>query len=72
VRPDHLEAVAFVENVYRGNTLAAANAAKTQCPKGHPYDEANTFVTPEGWRVCRTCLRRRWAAKYVAKKEASR
>lgn len=62
VRPDHLEAVLFAENVHRGRTLAAENAAKTHCPKGHPYSKANTFITPEGWRVCRTCRRAREAA----------
>src|ERR1044072_3676200 len=67
VRPDHLEAVVFAENIYRGNTLAAENAAKTHCPDGHPYDEGNTFITPEGWRVCRKCRRRREREHRVAK-----
>lgn len=31
------------------------NLNKTHCPSEHPYDEANTYVTPEGWRHCRTC-----------------
>lgn len=66
MRPDHLEAVAFAENIHRGNGLAAENAAKTHCPQGHPYDEANTYVTPEGWRVCRECLRNRDAKKRKA------
>jgi hypothetical protein len=61
VRPEHLEAVPFAENIHRGNTLAAENAAKTHCPVGHPYDEGNTIITAEGWRVCRTCRRRREA-----------
>jgi hypothetical protein len=30
-------------------------AAKTHCSKGHPLTEANTYVTKEGWRRCRTC-----------------
>lgn len=49
---DHLQAVTHRENVRR-----TANAAKTHCPQGHPYDEVNTGVTPNGWRVCRTCDR---------------
>ena len=31
------------------------NKHKTHCPKGHPYDEKNTYVTPDGRRECRTC-----------------
>lgn len=30
--------------------------AKTHCPQGHPYDEANTRLTKTG-RVCRACAR---------------
>lgn len=40
---------------------------KTHCPQGHPYDEANTYVTKKGWRHCRTCTsnnqKRRRAAR---------
>lgn len=32
-------------------------AAKTHCPEGHPYDEANTYVSPNGGRNCRACTR---------------
>lgn len=29
---------------------------KMECPKGHPYDERNTYVNPSnGGRLCRTC-----------------
>lgn len=39
---------------------------KTHCPRNHPYDEANTWISPAGYRACRTCnrdkLRRRRAA----------
>lgn len=28
---------------------------KTHCPKGHPYDEENTYIRPNGDRKCRTC-----------------
>lgn len=33
----------------------SANAMKTHCPRGHAYTEQSTYVTPAGWRVCRTC-----------------
>lgn len=35
---------------------AALNSAKTECPKGHPYDEKNTYLY-RGVRYCRTCMR---------------
>jgi len=34
----------------------AHNAAKTHCPHGHPYDEANTYVY-NNQRFCRACNR---------------
>jgi hypothetical protein len=69
VNPDHLEPVTRSENVRRGlvpQLVRERQAAKTQCPRGHPYDEANTYVTPDGRRNCRTCLRaasRAWKAR---------
>jgi hypothetical protein len=30
-------------------------ANRTHCPKGHPYDEVNTYRTPKGGRDCRAC-----------------
>jgi hypothetical protein len=59
VNPAHLEPVTFKENVLRGESLPARNARKTHCPQGHPYDEENTYVSPRGWRQCRTCIRER-------------
>jgi hypothetical protein len=32
---------------------------RTHCPKGHPYDEANTYVNRQGNRECRACHRER-------------
>lgn len=54
VRWDHLEPVTNATNVLRGNTFVAANAAKTHCPAGHPYDDANT-IRRNNRRVCRAC-----------------
>jgi hypothetical protein len=59
VRPTHLEAVTSRINLLRGSTLAAKNAAKTECDHGHPFDEANTLHGPKGQRFCRTCARDR-------------
>lgn len=37
---------------------ASRNAAKTHCSKGHEFNEANTRITPKGWRACRVCDRK--------------
>lgn len=66
VNPAHLEPVRQRENVMRSRSHVATNPGKTHCPKGHPYDEANTYVRPNGKRDCRTCLtasRRRYRAR---------
>lgn len=65
VNPDHLEAVSHAVNMHRGDTIAAKNAAKTHCPKGHPFDDANTAYRPNGGRRCRAC-----AAEYQRKRRA--
>ncbi len=57
VNPDHLEPVTRKENLHRGETLTALNAAKTHCPKGHPYDDENTMIEANGGRKCKTCNR---------------
>lgn len=62
--PDHLEAVTAQENMRRSGHqdkaiagYRAYAAAITSCPYGHPYDDANTYVSPKGTRACRTCRR---------------
>lgn len=69
VRPNHLEPVTSAENTRRGDFshlretrpnhfhgVAVINAAKTHCPQGHPYDEANTYIERyNGARRCRKC-----------------
>ena len=59
VNPDHLEPVTTRENLLRGVGPSAVHARATECPQGHPYDAANTYVAPgTGWRQCRTCMHR--------------
>lgn len=55
VNPDHLEAVTMRENLMRGNTLQALNAAKTHCKRGHEFTVNNTDYDSGGWRQCREC-----------------
>ena len=44
----------YVEN---NQDVGVPNADKLFCPQGHPYDEVNTYVTPDGSRNCRACGR---------------
>lgn len=70
VAPLHLEAVTNAENIRRGDTGLAAGAqmrAKTHCPQGHPYDEANAYVRSDGSRICRACKRLRDRRYYEQK-----
>ena len=30
---------------------------RTECPQGHSYTDENTYVTPQGYRQCKTCRR---------------
>lgn len=66
VNPTHLEAVTHVENVRRGNA-GKLEAAKTHCPKGHPYAGDNVERNRKGWRQCVTC-RREYSRAYYARK----
>lgn len=66
VNPDHLEPVTTRVNSLRSDNLGGVNARKTHCPKGHPYDEPNTWVDKSNRRHCRTCrveTTRRWRAR---------
>lgn len=87
--PGHLEAVTPAENNRRSSgsggllwngvptppavALAERNWAKTHCPQGHPYDEANTIPQKGGkGRKCAACqagyMRRRTAEDLAARR----
>jgi hypothetical protein len=57
--PAHLRLLTRIEN---SRIQHNHQRRKTHCPRGHPYDEANTYRHPAGRRVCRTCKRSRWSA----------
>jgi hypothetical protein len=58
VNPAHMEVVTSKENTMRGESFSAKNARKTRCPRGHAYDETNTYRY-RGSRYCRACYRDR-------------
>ncbi len=62
VNPDHL----FLDT-HSGNMRDAASKGRhrnqysdkelTHCPRGHPYDEDNTFINSRGTKICKICNR---------------
>lgn len=52
INPDHLRAVTHRENLMAADNVCSRNAAKTHCPKGHPYSERRDKY---GTRRCRVC-----------------
>jgi hypothetical protein len=70
--PDHLEQVTPRVNNLRGEGLAAINARKTHCPRGHPLVPPNLVVRTGKYartRDCRTCHNRKRMEYYYAAKE---
>ena len=57
VNPLHLEPVTCRVNLLRGDTIAAMNAAKTECKRGHSLSGDNLYARPNGARNCRACKR---------------
>lgn len=70
LNPEHLETVTSRENTLRGDTIQARNAAKSRCPKGHPYDVVQWRKLKSGslgiHRKCSTCRREQDAARRLA------
>jgi hypothetical protein len=69
--PTHLYIGSIADNIRdreaRGRSRSGkVNAAKTNCPRGHEYDDGNTIVK-RGMRNCRTC-HRDWARARRAQK----
>ena len=64
IRAEHLYLGTHADNA-KDRDRAGHNreSNKTQCPRGHPYDEANTYNLPSGDRVCLTCRRFRDRAR---------
>lgn len=73
VNPAHLRPISHYDNVMCGDLPKVSflkHAAKTHCPKGHPYDEANTYHAPgKPNRQCRQCQRERQALRPKASRD---
>lgn len=74
--PRHLKVATLAHNVSRSwlteaeNPRKNRNRDKTHCPRGHPYDERNTYLYVDGQgRRCRTCGREDAARKRVERPE---
>jgi hypothetical protein len=58
VNPAHLFLGTNQDNVTdKVNKGRHPNSRQVTCRHGHPFDEANTYVTRRGARMCRTCNR---------------
>ena|SRR5665647_3502531 len=57
--PAHLEVVTNATNVRRWADSI------TECPQGHLYNEANTYIDKRGYRSCKTCAVARLRARRV-------
>jgi len=72
VRPDYnsMPRVRVVTAEMRAKmnaAMAVIAAARTHCPHGHEYTEANSYLSKkDGKRICRACNRARVAAIYAA------
>jgi hypothetical protein len=69
VNPAHLEPVTQEDNLKRGNSVAAIVTRTKVCIHGHDLTGDNLYVSPGGFRKCRTCLRNRRAERYQRDKE---
>jgi hypothetical protein len=68
----HLRPGTHAENMAdsaRKGRTTNQNKNKTECLNGHPFDESNTRITPQGERACRTCAREWMRAARARAKE---
>lgn len=56
VNPAHLRTGTAAENMAQ-DRARRVKSEKTHCKNGHPFSTENTYRSPRGHRVCRTCYR---------------
>lgn len=64
--PFHLRPLTLVENFM----VDGCNALKTHCPRGHEYNDNNTYRYPSGHRRCRECMRESDRKRMLRKRRA--
>ena len=70
INPDHLEPATNAENCSKERSSSRQDEAllymrsKTECQRGHPFDEQNTYWR-NGNRACRICKRASSRASYL-------
>lgn len=74
INPSHLEPVTHRENVLRSTGVAAVNAAKTHCIRGHALVDGNLYIqgTEGRARMCRQCTLDRSRDRYIATRNVLR
>lgn len=70
INPDHLEAATAREVVMSGRAPTGANARKTACLRGHPYEPGSFRITSIGGRQCTVCIRDARRARRAAARAA--
>lgn len=71
VNPAHLEPVTPRVNMLRGDSVAAINARKTHCVRGHVLAGRNVRIESDGGRRCRACAAQRMRRVRAELKAAS-
>lgn len=65
INPQHLEAITQYDNTMKGKSFSTINAQKTHCPKGHEYNQENTFYYKiNARRDCKICMKERGRKQY--------
>lgn len=59
VNPNHLQAVLQRENSNRSNNPMAINSRRIMCIRGHSFSGENLYITKDGRRKCKTCIKMR-------------
>lgn len=70
INPGHLRLLSNEDNA-RDN----GQQDKTHCPRGHEYNEKNTYIDPDGARRCRPCgniTKKEWIEKRRQHERATR
>lgn len=73
VNVEHMEEVAPVLNVRRGQSFAGEQSRRTHCPKGHPLEDGNLAASSltYGVRRCLTCTRERSRGDRIRKHDSA-